>query len=225
MFFRRAPPKAPLQLQPASPSDLQKLSPPRATATHPESSEAETSGTPALSYQHVLDEKSLPPELDIRSLGDLVKSIPVRLSHSNECEFYVGDIRRRGIIRFQYDGSDMVRQEIVQRLSDPYVIEFFSSQFGERRYAADCQVHRMGQGSSLAEHRHGREDIFVVFHFDRDYQGGAYFEQEGDMRSHPEIPPYSACVSRFAVPHGVEEVLVGERIVLVTSWDYSSHKR
>jgi hypothetical protein len=173
----------------------------------------------------IVEESSLPAELAIRRLGELAARIPVRPSNTGEPGFFAGDIRQRGILKFKYDGADKMRAEVAEILSNPTVIHFFSTHFGERRYAADCQLHRMSAGSCLPEHKHGIDDIFVVFHFCRDYQGGAYFEQHHGERYYPEIKPYSACISRNGVPHGVEEVLLGERIVLVTSWEYSSRKR
>lgn len=166
----------------------------------------------------------LPASFDLRRLAAVVATLPTRDTQDGRLGFRMADIRRGGTLQFQYDGGDDTRRVIVEMVKDPGLVDMMARYFGERRYAAHCQLHIMKPGSSLPEHSHGNDDTFVVFHFERGYDGGRYFERRGGALVYPEIPPFSAYVNRLGVCHGVEEVRSGDRVVLVTSWERSDRK-
>jgi len=141
-------------------------------------------------------------------------------SFSDEDKINVGDVRRRGVSQ----NLDAHGRGLVDILRTPEAIQFMQDLLGERRYAEDAQIHRMSAGSALPAHRHGDDDVFAIFHFDRSYAGGAYFEERNGIRNYPAIPPYSLFISRGIIVHGVEPVTAGERVVLVTCWTQSSWK-
>jgi hypothetical protein len=174
----------------------------------------------------IICEENLPSELNIKHMGATAALIPTRISIDGKPEFRVADIRRNRTVRIQQDGGDGARKEITSLFKQPEVIDFFTPYFnGERRYAAGIQFHSMGEGAVLREHKHGADDIFVIFHFDHNYEGGKYFERHDDMLWYPPLTPFCACVSHSAVPHGVDVIESGTRSVLVTSWERSEYKR
>lgn len=132
----------------------------------------------------------------------------------------VADIRLRGVLR---DLSSHTRT-LLEMVRAPEMIDFMRVVLGERRYVEGAQIHRMPTGAHLPAHRHGDDDVFAIFHFAHDYQGGAYFEERNGDVSYPVIPPYSLFISRGVITHGVEPITAGERIVLVTCWTPSSYK-
>ena len=165
------------------------------------------------------------PELrgvfDLRAIEALLDEFTFRHASFNEGDkISVGDVRRRGVSQ----NLDTHGRELVELLRTPEAMQFMEDLLGERRYAEDAQIHRMTVGSALPGHRHGDDDVFAIFHFERSYAGGAYFEERNEVRNYPAIPPYSLFISRGIIFHGVEPVTAGERQVLVTCWTRSSWK-
>ena len=173
----------------------------------------------------VILSSDLPKEIDMQKLEKLLATLPLREDSNSELSApKIQEIRLNGTLRFKYDGLDETRREIVNMLKQDAVICFFEKLFDARRYPADCQGHVMPTGSELKEHIHNANNIFIIFHFSKNYEGGRYFERISDKIVYPQIPAYSACINYNAVAHGVEKVSSGVRNVLVTSWDRSKLK-
>jgi|GEM_PF-5570735 len=173
----------------------------------------------------ILLEESLSQVIDMRKLGTWADQLPLRMGFEEDPRFLMADIRCNRTTKLQHDHFDDIRISIVNLLSSESSIAFFTPYFGERRFPESIQFYTTREGYEMARHHHGPDDIFVIFHFEKSYAGGRYYEIHDGEKVVPEISPYSACIGRGGVEHGVEAVESGVRKVLVTSWKYSASRR
>lgn len=139
--------------------------------------------------------------------------------------FRIADIRRNGALGTSANPSEALqKRQLIEQLRDEKAIALVSEALGERAYAKDAQVHRMLPGADLPAHTHSNE-MFVIFHFSKTFDGGQYFEIRSNERVYPPISPYSLVINRDNIEHGVEAVSAGIRTVLVTVWKASEFKR
>jgi hypothetical protein len=155
----------------------------------------------------------------------LADQLPLRGGVEEDSRFRMADIRRNRTTRLQHDQFDKIRHSIVEILRSESSIAFFTPYFEERRFPESIQFYTTQDGYEMAQHHHGPDDVFVIFHFEKSYLGGRYYEIHDCEKFFPDIPAYSACIGRGGVEHGVEAVMSGVRKVLVTSWKYSDHHR
>jgi hypothetical protein len=175
----------------------------------------------------IIEPKILQSFIDLATIEKLASQLNFKSSQFDPESFKFSIIRQNGIAKLSSEGNpEKVVRSILTQLKNPALIKFVSNILGARYYAADCQFHKMLPGSELVSHRHLLNDQhFLIFHFNHSYTGGQYFENINEQKIILDIPEYSLVINKPGVSHGVDTVLSGERIVMVTCWHQSFYKK
>ena len=165
--------------------------------------------------------------IDLTTIENSVSQLNFKSSKFDHDSFKFSIIRQNGIAKLASEGNpEKAVRCILAQLKKPDLIKFVRDTLGARYYAADCQFHKMLPGSELVSHRHLLNDQhFLIFHFNHNYTGGQYFENINEQKVILDIPEYSLVINKPGVSHGVDTVLSGERIVMVTCWHRSFYKK